>query len=91
MLISSSLPTPLNSGRLPLTSPQRDHTSSGRSAPFPEPHRQEVMTTNKGINQFRFILPDNATSRSGKMALREYQMIQNGGGPELMSRIDVRV
>ena len=91
MLISSSLPSSFNSGRLPQPGSQRGQIPLDRTSTFPEPPQQRLLAPEKSYNQFRFVLPDNATTRSGKIALREYAMIQSSGGPELVNRIDVRV
>ena len=91
MQISSNLTLPLNSGRSPFANRQRSAIDSEQSRPQADTGRQTITTTDQSARRFRFVMPDNATTRSGQMALREYQMIQNEGGPELVNRIDVLV
>ena len=96
MLISSSLPSPLKTSRQPLVLRQR-HTADLNKEPgrahgiLSEASKQKSVSPDQATYRPRFVMPGNATSRSGQMALREYQMIQNEGGPELVNRIDVRV
>lgn len=96
MLISSSLPSPLNTSRRSRLQHQPDPTERNRdpdraSTRLSKTPQQNIVSPDREIHRTRFVMPDNATSRRGQTALREYQMIQNEGGPELVNRIDVLV
>ena len=92
MQISSNLPLlPLNTGQSPLAKRQRGATGFEQTRPFPDVPQQTMATPDQTSGSFRFVMPENATTRNGQIALREYQMIQNESEPELVNRIDVRV
>jgi len=91
MLISASLPSPLNTGRLPLSRRQPHGSESSHANLLPEVARQALVSSDGPARQVRFVMPDNATTRRGQIALREYQTIQHGGEAELVNRVDLRV
>lgn len=91
MQISSNLPLPVNAGRPSLQNRQRGAAEAEQDKSFSDGGTQTLATAEQPSRHFRFVMPENATTRSGQIALREYQMIQNEGEAELVNRIDVRV
>lgn len=92
MVIAPRLSSPINFGKLTL--PRRrysDPKASGNTNPVAEISRPAPVSSNTSAPRFRFVMPDNAATRRGQLALQEYQSIQNEGGPELLNRVDVIV
>lgn len=89
MVITSRLPAPLNPGQLPLSRRQPDISAPDTKSP--ESNQRVNISANASTSRARFVMPNNATTRRGQLALQEYQTIQNGGEVELVNRVDVRV
>lgn len=87
MIITPRLPS-ANFGQLPVPRQPSVQTPQGQTERLPDTGRQQAIAT---APHFHFVMPDNATTHRGQLALREYQTIQNGGGVELVNRIDERV